>query len=226
MMLFGILFIIASYLLGSLPHLALLARMSGLGTDGDLHLKLWQQRGRFLGLIGILGDIAKGAIVILAGKLLEMELVILAFGGLAVIIGQMWPIFSPLNGEKGNSTGIGVIATLTPRSFLFCIIPMVMGLLIKVFSYLAKSRQPLNEKLKFRSPPSLSLPVGMLTGFMVLPIISYLLGNPDIISWIYLAFFILIAIRRATSNDYYDSKENTLSVKIIINRILFDRSKI
>ncbi|MFA7191663.1 MAG: glycerol-3-phosphate acyltransferase [Dehalococcoidales bacterium] len=226
MAIFGILFVIACYLLGSFPHLYCLAKISGLSTDGDLHLKLWQQRGRCLGLMGILLDIAKGVIVILAGRAFEMDLEFLTFGGLAVITGQMWPVFSRFDGEKGNSTAVGVIATLTPHVFLFCIIPMIIGLLVKVFSYLSQSRLPISEKLKFRSPPSLSLPLGMLAGFLSSPLISYWLGEPDIIFWNYLVLFLLIVLRRATARDNTGIKDNTAITKIVINRILFDRSRI
>ncbi len=53
-----------------------------------------------MGLMGILLDIAKGVIVILAGRAFEMDLEFLTFGGLAVITGQMWPVFSRFDGGE------------------------------------------------------------------------------------------------------------------------------
>jgi glycerol-3-phosphate acyltransferase PlsY len=72
-MLVNTLFITGAYLLGSLPHLVLLSRLSGLEPRGDLHLRLWAGGKRLVSIIGVIGDIAKGVLVIMAGRWLELD---------------------------------------------------------------------------------------------------------------------------------------------------------
>jgi glycerol-3-phosphate acyltransferase PlsY len=135
----------------------------------------------------------------------------------------MWPVFAGFNGEKGNSISVGVIATLTPFTFLFAIIPMLGGLLVKVTFHLAGSRQLLREKLKFSGPPSLSLPLGMIAGFLVLPFASHWLGDPEPVTISYIASLVLIIIRRATAGLKQDLVKGTDIGVILKNRILYDR---
>ena len=69
-----IVFVLASYLLGTFPHLSLLGKLRGLSLEGDLHISLWRQGGRFLGIIGVVGDIAKGITVVLVGRHLNLDI--------------------------------------------------------------------------------------------------------------------------------------------------------
>ena len=52
--------IIGSYLLGSVPHLSLLARMRHVDLNGDFHESLWYRGGRVIALVGIFGEFGKG----------------------------------------------------------------------------------------------------------------------------------------------------------------------
>lgn len=218
--------VIASYLFGALPHLYLLGRLRGLHPEGDLHIYLWRKGGRLLGTIGILGDVAKGILVVLTGRLLDLDISTIAIAGLAVVSGQMWPLFSKFDGGKGNTTGIGMVATLTPIPFLIAIIPMITGLLIRTIPRMLNSEQSLNERLKLGGPPSLSFPLGMAIGFLVLPFASSWFGEPTVVTWCYLALFIVIIARRITSGLKADLEEGQNAKDILINRILYDRSKI
>ncbi len=222
----NVIFVICAYLFGALPHLHLLARMARLKIEGDLHIGLWRQGGRLAGTIGVLGDIAKGVIVILVGRLLNLDISVLAFGGLAVVIGQMWPVFSRFEGEKGNSTGLGMVIILTPLPALIALIPIITGLMVKLVPHLAAPGQSLNEKLKLGGPPSLSLPLGMAIGFLVLPFASYWLGEPPVIFWCYFALFVLIMARRAVEELGADLKLGRNRARRLARRILYDRSEI
>lgn len=221
-----IVFVLASYLLGTFPHLYLLGRLRGLYLEGDHHINLWRKGGRFLGTIGVLSDIAKGALVVLVGRQLNLDIATIAIAGLAVVSGQMWPLFSKFDGGKGNTTGIGMVATLTPKPFLIAIIPMVMGLLIRTVPRMLNSEQSLDERLKLGGPPSLSLPLGIAIGFLVLPFASWWFGEPPVVTWCYLALFIVITVRRITSGLKADLEEGQNTRGMLINRILYDRSKI
>ena len=215
-----IVFVFSSYLLGSVPHLYWLGRLRGLRLEGDLHLNLWNQGGRVLGTAGMVGDLAKGATVVLVGRLLELDVSTLAIAGLAVVSGQMWPVFFRFDGEKGNSVGIALAATLTPLPFLVAFIPMAAGILIRMVLRILKSEPAIG------GPPSLSLPLGMAVGFLVLPFAGWALNELPIVVWSYFGMFVLIMIRRATAGIRADLVEGRNGIGMFVNRILYDRSEI
>jgi glycerol-3-phosphate acyltransferase PlsY len=222
----SILFVVGAYLLGALPHLYLLGRLRGLYLKGDLHMELWSKGGRLLGTVGFFGDLAKGITVVLIGNSLELEIATMAIAGLAVVSGQMWTIFSKFDGEKGNSVAIAMAATLTPQSFWIASIPMAIGFLIRTMPRMLKSGQPFNEKLKLGGPPSLSLPLGMFIGFLVLPVVSWWLDEPLVVSVCYFLLFVLIIIRRITADLGEDLGKGENIRIILLNRILYDRSEV
>ena len=221
-----ILFVIVSYLIGALPHLYFLGRLRGLYLEGDLHMELWRRGGRLLGTIGFLGDLAKGITIVLIGKSLDLDVAIIAFGGLAVVSGQMWPVFLRFNGEKGNSVAVAIAATFTPQPFWIAFIPMAIGYLIRTVPRMLKSGQSVNEKLKLGGPPSLSFPLGMFIGFLILPITSWCLDEPTVVTVCYFIMFVLIVIRRVTADLGDDLGKGKDLKRVVINRILYDRSDI
>ena len=108
-----IVLIIGSYLLGSFPYMLLRSRARGLKvTPGeDYHIAMWHKMDHREGVIGIGVDALKGVIPIAAGFIFDFGLAIIAIAGVAAVIGQMWPVFQKFNGEKGNTTGAGMIVT-------------------------------------------------------------------------------------------------------------------
>ena len=110
-----ILFVIASYLLGAIPFMILISRARGvdISHEPDLHQAMWYKVGRRWGLLAVLLDILKGVVPILAGLLLQFPLLVTVLAGLAAVCGQMWPVFRKFDGERGNTTGGGMVITLT-----------------------------------------------------------------------------------------------------------------
>ncbi len=219
-----IVLILGAYLLGSAPHLSALGKLRGINLDGDLHINLWRRGGRLVGTIGILTEFVKGVIPVLVGKSLGFDLLTVTLAGLAVVIGQMWPIFSRFDGEKGNSIGLAMVAALAYKPLLVAIVPIVIGAVIRTVPRLLNKKQSLDERLRFGGPPSLSLPLGMAIGFFVLPIASWWLGEPPEIIAGYSALFILIMVRRMTASLSSDLGEKADIKSILINRFLYDRS--
>jgi hypothetical protein len=83
----------------------------------------------------------------------------------------------------------------------------------------------MEEKLKLGGPVSNSLPVGMLAGFFVMPLASWLLNQPLEMTLALTGVFVAIAIRRLTANLSKDLKSpRTSTGRILLNRFLFDRS--
>ena len=222
----GVALIVGSYLLGSVPLLYLLGRIRGvdLRREEDLHIALWRKVGRLEGILGIVGDLAKGVVPVLLGRALNLELSFIALGGLAAVIGQMWPVLFGFDGEKGNSTGGAMMIVLAPKAMLVALVPMLLGIVIRTAPRLLESGQSLNQWLRFSGPPSRCLPVGMALGFATLPAASWWVGEPPEITLVCLALFLLIMLRRLTAGVGEDLRNSNNVVSILINRLLYDRS--
>jgi hypothetical protein len=86
----------------------------------------------------------------------------------------------------------------------------------------------LNERLKLGGPPSNVLPIAMILGFAVMPLITWLMGRPTELTLALLVIFIAIVIRRLTAKIGSDLKErknrNTGVSRILLNRLFLDRS--
>ena len=221
-----------AYLLGSIPYMLLLGRARGidLSKEEDLHIAMWRKVGRLEGLSGVLVDVLKGAIPVLIGFALDFRLAIAAFAGVAALVGQMWPVFRRFDGERGNTTGLVMIITLsfaynTYLIFLSGAIIMLIGFGIRTIPRFMVPGQTLSEHLKFGGPVSNSLPLGMAIGFAVMPLVSWLIKQPLEMTLALTATFVAIIVRRLTVHLRADLKTASISVKrILINRLLFDRS--
>lgn len=216
--------ILGAYLLGSLPHLSALAKLRGIELDGDYHISLWEKAGPLLWFTGILGELAKGAIPILIAKSLGFSLPIVALAGLAAVSGQMWPIFSRFDGEKGNSIGLAMAAALVPIPTLIALIPIVVAVILRVVPRLLSARRSTNHKSAIGGAPSRVLPLGMATGFFVLPLASWWLGKPLELILACAALFILIMLRRLTAGIRSDLAESIDTKAIITKRLFYDRA--
>lgn len=222
--------ILGAYLLGSIPQLYLLGRLRGfdLRNEYDLHISLWRKVGPVVGLMGVAGDFAKGIIPIVVANALGFEPLVAALGGLAAVVGQMWPVFFKFDGEKGNSTGLAMAGTLVPRSLLIILVPMLIGVVIRTVPRWLARGQDLSQRLRFGGAPSLSLPLAMAIGFALFPLSTWCFGGwfgkPLVITLAGVALFALIMIRRLTAGLREDLKTATDKKNILINRFLFDRS--
>jgi glycerol-3-phosphate acyltransferase PlsY len=238
MLLANIALIVGAYLLGSLPHMILLGRALGidLSHEEDLHMALWYKAGRLWGLSVVIVDVLKGVIPIVIGFSFHLPLAAITASGVAAVMGQMWPVFRKFDGEKGNTTGIGVVITLTsyltatisPLAYMVFIIfavPILIGAGIKIVPKLIAPDQTLSERLMLGGPISNSMPLGMLIGFAAAPIASACLRQPPEMTWALLAIFVAIMIRRLTAGLGKDLKTATINVgAILLNRFLYDRS--
>ncbi len=210
--------VLGAYLLGSVPHLKILARLRGVKLKGDFHEGLYDRAGRVVGVIGVLGEFVKGVTPVLVGKALDFDIISVVLAGLAVVAGQMWPVFSRFDGEKGNSIGIAMVVALTPVAALYAIIPMVVAVAVRT-----------TQRLKGGGPIvggsySRSMPIGMLIGFMVFPVAAWILDEPFAVLWGGLALWVFIVIRRLTAGLSRDLKVSGDTSGILLRRFLYDRS--
>ncbi len=220
--------ILGSYLLGSLPFMYVMGRLKGvdLREHDDMHIALWRNVGRMQGLLGVFLDFAKGAIVVVAARSAGFEPGWVAFAGVAAVAGQMWPVFMKFDGEKGNSIGIAMSATLATKAALIAMVLMATGLLIRTIPRLRQPNQSASERLKFGGPPSNSLPVGMAVGFAVLPLAAWVMGQPWEVIVAFVGLFVLIMVRRATAGISEDLRQPSGKRSMLLNRLLYDRREL
>lgn len=235
---YGVLFTVACYLLGSFPQMNLIARAKGIDPDAepDLHAALWRKAGRAIGFGAIFVDVLKGVIPVIAGFLLHLPLATILAGMVAAICGQMWPIFAKFDGEKGNTPGIGATVTLTshliatsaPQAYIVLLafaVPILIAVAIKLTRQFLVPGQTLSQRLMFATPTGDSMPVGNLIAFAATPVASYCTKLPLEIAIGFAAVFLAIVIRRLTAGLSADLATATISpARMLLNRFLYDRS--
>ena len=224
---FGVIF--GSYILGSIPFIYIIGRIKGvdLREYEDMHIALWQKFGRPLAFTATCTDFLKGiAAVLIARDAFNLEPGWVAFAGVAAVAGQMWPVFMKFDGEKGNSIGLAMSGTLATKTMLFGLIPIVIGFGVRTLPRFFARNQTVDERLKFGGPPSLSLPLGMLGGFSVMPIAAWGLGQPAEVVIAFVGLVLMIIFRRVTAGVREDFRKPLSKTSIVLNRFLFDRGEI
>ena len=211
-------------MLGSTPHLFALARWQHIHLEGDAHASLWQKGNKFLAVIGIIGEFAKGAVPVLAGKVLNFDITVVSIAGLAAVAGQMWPVFRRFDGEKGNTIGLGMAAALTPLAVLPSLIPIATGVVIRTAPRILGKNRKLKREPVFGGPSSRSIPITMMCTFLVLPVAAWQFNEPVSIILVYCGLFILLLIRRLTAGLKKDLELSEDVGKVIKGRLLYDRS--
>jgi glycerol-3-phosphate acyltransferase PlsY len=216
--------ILGAYLLGSAPHLQLLAKLRHIDVNGDFHQSLWDRGGPVIGTIGILGEFARGVIPVLLGRCLGFSLLIIALAGLAAVIGQMWPIFSKFDGERGNSIALAMAMALTPIVTLVALIPIVISLVVRTLPRLVRSAWASHREPIVGGCHSRSLPLGMAAAFLSLPFANWWLRGPLEITLVYSTLFLLIIVRRLTAGLRSDLRAGHDIRSVLMNRLLYDRA--
>ena len=120
-MIYGLFLIIVAYLLGAIPFGLMVARLQkgidirehGSGNIGTSNVL--RTLGKRAALLTLAGDILKGYLPILLGRLLGLSEVWLAAAGIATIIGHDWPAYIGFRGGKGVATGFGAALALMPN---------------------------------------------------------------------------------------------------------------
>jgi glycerol-3-phosphate acyltransferase PlsY len=119
---FGIVLIAVAglgYLLGSIPFGLLLTRAAGLGDiraigSGNIGATNVLRTGRRgLAAATLLLDFAKGAASVLIGWVLG-GLPFVLVGGVAAVLGHLYPVWLRFRGGKGVATGFGVLIAAAP----------------------------------------------------------------------------------------------------------------
>lgn len=223
-MLTDITMIIVFYFFGAFPHLYLLCKLHKISTSGDLHMNLWQGAGPFWGITGVMIDVLKGIATILICNAIGLDLWATVACGLSAVAGQMWPVFSRFDGEKGNTVGLGMAVTLAYLPTLIALIPALIGLISKLVKLLRLKGQSTRTRFTKGAGTSNTLPIGVALAFFILPIAAYFLGEPVEIVVGFSILFVIIMIRRLTQGLTDDIKAKRKMGGVLLNRLLLDRS--
>ena len=225
--------ILGAYLYGSVPFVWAMARLRGIslrkhGSRSVSGSNLWQATGALEGMVAGFGDFTKGIVPVLVGYSLGFNFTVICIAGVTAVAGQCWPIFLKFFGGRGGSSSCGLAVALVPHEFLIAVVPYVAGLLWRnVPLFFSSGGSPMKERLRFTGKPSDIVPIGMLSTFALLPLITWLSGQPKVIALAFTAVLCLLIIRRLTANLHKDLKEapnKKALITVLVNRLIYDRS--
>ncbi len=221
-------FLVASYLLGSLPIVFLLGRARGVdlrtaGTGNVGGGNLWQTAGAIYGVAGGLSDVAKGALPPLMARRLGLDGWTLALAGLAGVVGQCWPIFLKFNGGRGVSASLGMHAVLAPKELTVAAVPMVAAMLARNLPLLLSRDKPLELRLRAQGPRTRFVPLTVILGLASMPLLTWWRQRPRYVVFAGLADLGLIVARRLTANVSQDLRKGVPLGKTLLSRLLYDR---
>jgi len=233
-MLAEIILVGGGYLFGSLPFSVALARLRGLdiSQEEDLHIALWHQIGKKAAILAGAVDFFKGVIVVLIGFGLDMSSTAVAFSGVATVAGQMWPPPYSGHGERGNAPGVAVVMTLSlVYGVYWALLSLVFFAAGAALKYYYERRSTVSRETEnggsksYTSghPLALSLPLGMFLGFIVAPVASWQSKGLTTVVQAFLALLIIIVVRRLTADLKADLKKGKVTMRMLIERFLFDQ---
>jgi glycerol-3-phosphate acyltransferase PlsY len=199
-----ILLFIASYLVGSIPMAYLVVKwrygtdIRQYGSGGVGSSNIFRCFSKKLGIIVGLYDAGKGTLMVLAARLLDLDLSFQAAVGIAAVIGHNWPVFLRFNAGRGVATTLGVAFFLMPWGIAVFVAVAIFTLLLG------------------------SSPLPVLVGVAALPLSSWLRQESPEITLALLSLFVLMVIRRLTAPRTERSRNIPIR-ELLLNRLLFDR---
>ena len=115
---------VTGYLLGSIPIGLIVSRLAGgvdvrdFGSGKTGFTNSLRVLGLRRSLPVFLGDLLKGALAASLPLLYTDDPWARAAGGMAAVIGHIWPVFAGFRGGRGILTGVGVLLALNPLATL------------------------------------------------------------------------------------------------------------
>jgi glycerol-3-phosphate acyltransferase PlsY len=113
-----------AYLIGSVSFAVIVSRAMGLadprsyGSGNPGATNVLRTGNRKAAILTLVGDAAKGAVAVLLAKAVAQRYgfgdTVLAWVGLSVFVGHLFPVFHRFQGGKGVATAAGVLLALSP----------------------------------------------------------------------------------------------------------------
>ncbi len=114
----AILLIAVAYLLGSISTAIITCKVMGLpdprseGSSNPGATNVYKIAGKKAAATTLAGDVFKGLVPIVLGRVLGLNEMVLSFIALAAFLGHLYPLFFNFKGGKGVATAFGVILGL------------------------------------------------------------------------------------------------------------------
>jgi acyl phosphate:glycerol-3-phosphate acyltransferase len=184
---FKIIYVIFSYLLGSvLFSYVMSAIYSRKNEKKDLSsidrpgaAGAGRQYGLRAGIPTFIFDCAKGAAVVLVGRAIGLDLLVISAACIAVIVGHNWPIWFKFRGGGGLATGTGIAAALMFIPFL-----ILLGISVSV-GFIYKYTLGRNHRVN----PNV---VGGALGAFLFPVFAYIFDMPPAVIVTAIIIFLII----------------------------------
>ena len=127
-------YVVAAYLVGSIPVGVILSKLRGkdprkVGSGNIGATNVMRTAGKAVGIITLLGDMAKGFIPTFLALHAGLPVVFVVAVGFAAFVGHLFPIFLAFRGGKGVATALGVYLALNPLAILLSFIIFALVLL-------------------------------------------------------------------------------------------------
>ena len=144
----------------------------------------------------------------------------------------MWPPPYGGRGEKGNAPAVAVVMTLSLLYGVFwALLSIVFFATGAALAYYYERRSTNShetrdvgtESCSSNHPMSLSLPLGMLLGFIVAPVASWHSRGLIPVTQAFLALLIILVVRRLTADLKADLKKGNVTIRTLTDRLLFDQ---
>lgn len=121
-----ILWIITSYLLGSVPFGFIFSRLSGkdalkVGWKKTSGSNVFRNVGKLQGVLTGLFDVGKGFLAVLGAQKIGFGIELQMAAGTAAVIGHNWSVFLKFSGGRGIGTLIGALAAASLNAALFAV---------------------------------------------------------------------------------------------------------
>mgnify|MGYP000499627453 CR=1 FL=1 len=199
------LLILAGYLLGSIPTAYLVGRWTkgldlrryGSGTvSGSM---VYEHVARWAVVPVGLFDVGKATLPAWLGLRLGLGLPVAAAAGLAAVAGHNWPIFLRFTGGRGLGCFMGVLVVLFPWGTVWMLVFLAIG-----------------WRLGDSAPWALA-------SLLTLPLLSHLVGGPQVVAPATGAMLLLTLAKRLEANRRPLPPPGPERRKVLLRRLFLDR---
>ncbi len=120
----GILFVLFSYLLGSVPTGLLLTKAFSkqdprrIGSQNIGATNIYRAAGKALALMTLAGDSLKGFIPVSLAMAFHLSELWVSLAAIAAFLGHLYPVFLSFKGGKGVATALGIFIGISPLAVL------------------------------------------------------------------------------------------------------------
>lgn len=116
--------VLVGYLVGGIPFGLIVGRLAGIrdvreyGSGKTGFTNSLRTLGAKWALLVVVGDISKGVVAVLVGRLLFDEPWAAALAGIAAVLGHIYPVYAGFRGGRGVSTAFGAFLAVSPPAAL------------------------------------------------------------------------------------------------------------